>query len=214
MNGASSVSGAGLDVRSILDRLVSSIALLALAGVAALTFLLALGVLSPAQLGGGWEPATRLFAAPSSLAGWPRLAVLGGSLVVGLGALALMVGRPGGSGSSSFGGLPRAGHHVVTSDDLGFVVVDTEGVRAIVERAVLGSRGVVECIADVRGTGSSPVRVILKVGVRPGTSVQDAADLAREAARDAVERLLGLEIRDVSARVSVLDADELGRWVA
>jgi hypothetical protein len=212
MRGASgAVSDGGLDARGVLDRLVSTLALLALAGAAALVFLLALGVLSPAQLGGGWEPAARLFAAPSQLSGWPRLAVLGGALVVGLGALALMVGRPGAPRAS---GLPRAGHHVVTSDDLGFVVVDTQGVSAIVERAVLSARGVVECAADIRGAGDAPVRVILTVGVRPGTAVQDAADLAREAARDAVERLLGLEVRDVSAKVSVLDADALGRWVA
>jgi len=195
--------------RAIADRVIASLALLTLAAICALVFMLALGVVSPAQLAGGWQPGADALSPIPALTGWPRLAVLGGSLGLGLLALLTMLS----SATRAPRGLRRIGatQHVVDADELGVVVVDTRGVASVIERSVLADRGVVECEAKVRGDGRSPVEIVLHVGVQPGTPIQTAAASARQSAEEAVERLVGLDIRAVHARVRVLEAEELGR---
>lgn len=194
----------------IADRLIAALALLVVAATGVLVFLLSLRVVSPAQLSGGWAPAEQLFRIPTQLSGWSAVATVAVSVVTAVGALSLLVGRLTGSGGQVF----SAGHHVVDSDDLGFVLVETAGVASIVERAVLGVGGVADCVAQIRGTGSSPVRVILHIGVQPRTAIQRAGAQARETAKQAIEQLVGLEVRDVHVKAHVMDADELGSRVA
>jgi len=49
------------------------------------------------------------------------------------------------------------------------------------------------------------------VGVVPGANIKQAGEEVREAVREAVERLVGIGVRDVNASVHVMEPEEFGR---
>ena len=101
--------------------------------------------------------------------------------------------------------------HVLVSDELGFVFVDTQGVEAVACAAALRAPGVVEADVEAHGAGGSPVRLAAFVGVHPGASIEVAGRSARTLVRQAVEELVGLRVSDVVVSVHVLSPEDLGR---
>lgn len=189
-----------------VDSLVASLALLAVAGIAAVMFLLALGFADPAQI----MPDTQLRA---RLLGWldgplwVKLVTAGGSLLVGLVSLWALLRRFGSRPAPS----PRV--HVLSADEQGVILVAREGISEVAETAALGAPGIVDVDVQIRNRGSEAVGLRIRAGVVPGADLQRAGAQVRDRARDAVEKLVGLSVRDVTVELDVLDAEDLGRRV-
>lgn len=195
------------DSRGGLARLLLALLLLALGVGAALMLMVVLGVLSPGQVAGRWDPALRALEAASSGDWTDRLMMAGISGAVGLFSLTWLLRLLGG---------PRRniGVHLLTADSQGFVVVDSKGVATIAAQAARSTAGVVEATAIVSGVGTEPVRLKIDVGVHPGANIKEAGDQARRRVHETVERLVGIEVKDVAVSVRVMEADQLSRLLA
>ncbi len=191
--------------RSWIYLLVGWLAILAVVLGSAVVFLVAAGWVDPGRLLGDWALGHELLDFAQRAEGPRQLWVAGGALLIGVLALVLLLypRSPLRRGSASM--------HLLSMDERGFVVVDSQGIASVAAQAAASVQGVLEADADVRGTGMSPVRLQVLVGVLPGTGVKQIGDQVREAVREAVETLVGVQVRDVSARVEILEPEALHR---
>lgn len=185
-----------------LLRGLAALATLCIAACAGVFVLVAVGLVAPAALATDWPALASLLLIPESTTGLDRLGVVALSLFVMLAALIFFVRLLG------HRSLPAA-LHMLDASDQGFVVIESRGIESIAAQASASVHGVVDASARVWGTGTSPVRVRVDVGVHPGVNVRDAGTAVREAARDAVESLVGIGVLDVTVALRVLEPDEL-----
>jgi len=196
-----------------LDALFAGLLLLVVAAAAAAAFLLAIGLVDASRLIAdeglretllGWTTGTGN--------AWTRAAVASGSLLVGLLALWGIIRRltPGGAPR---GAQTQSAVHVLVADDLGVVLVAREGIEGIARQAVQGATGVIDAEVQVRSRGPDAVGLKVDALVLPGADLQRAGAQARDRAREAVERLVGLGVQEVSVRLEVVEPEELERTV-
>jgi hypothetical protein len=177
-----------------------TIGLLGIAAIAAFVFLVGLGVLHASQIG--------LAALDDYLTGdfgLRRVGVTAGSAAVGVIALALLR-----RGSSASAGV-HAARHVVATSDRGAVFVNAESVCTLARLAVRQQPGVLGADVRVRGGGATPVRLLVRAAVMPGTALPVVGEASQVAARDAVERLAGLTVQDVHVELQIAAPDDLER---
>ncbi len=184
-----------------LDSFLQRALLLLAALVAAAAAVWGSGALSLARLPDGWGAMSPLLASPLQWTGLTRLAVAGGSGALGMAALALLL-RP-----RVTRGARRA--HIVDSDDQGVVLIENDSVVLLTTAALLSLRGVATADVTVVGSGTSPVRASVRVGVRPGIEAADLGQEARRVAFHSIEAVAGLDVHDVEVRVHVLNGDAL-----
>jgi len=192
-----------------LERVVTATLLLLLALGGTITLLLATQLVVPADLVAPGQLAAPLLGDLGALARRnPEIAGLGGA-ALGLGCLLLLVMRMNGRTS----GRRRARQHLLEVDDEGFVMVDSRGVGVIAAQAGSRARGVIDCAVQVFDEGTAAVSVETDVYVSPGTSVKSSAQEVRASVRGAIERLIGLEVRQVAVKIHVLEPEAMTRAV-
>jgi len=176
------------------------LAVVALAAAAA--FVVAAGALGASQILGELSLAARIDALLAGI-GWPaRAGIALASLCVGVAALSLLLRRAFARSSTL---------HMLASDDRGFVGIDSKGIVAVAEHAAITTRGVLEASAQVKGDGTSPVRVRVDLSLYPGADLKRAGAEAKEAVRRALEEMVGIGIRELLVAVHVLEPDALGQ---
>ena len=201
------VGSGNTSLRRRLDGLVVGLLLVAIAVVAAGLFLITMGLVEPKALIP--DASLRQFTLGwlNGSAPWVRLAVAGGSLVSGVLALGAVLSRlrPDGTPPTRRGGDV----HVLTSDDRGVVFVARRGIEGVARAGAASAPGVADVDAQVRTRGPHAVALRLHVLALPGVDLKRAGELAQERAADAVQRLVGLEVKDVAVRIEVLPPEEL-----
>lgn len=193
----------------LVDRVVVAILLVCIALAAAGVFLTAIGLLRPMQLvpdaGKALEDTILLRTLPYGIG---RVIAGATAAVVGLVAVLLLLRR-------IVPGTPRPStqHHILSADEQGLVIVDKRGISAVAGAAVQRIPGVVDVNVRVIGGGTSAVRLVVRTWVHAGAELQSVGDEAREGAREAVEKLVGLDVRDVVVRLHVVPLEDLDRVV-
>ncbi len=194
----------GSRTKSLLARFIFAIVALAAAAACAAVFLAAIGLF---DLSGATNIAIggSSFSLDLNALTWlERGSVAGVAVVVGLLFLVLMF--------RSFAPKRREnGIHLLQSDERGFVLLDSRGIATIAEHAAMAVPGVVDVHVRVRGSGTSPVRLRVEMGIVPGAAVKQSGIDAQGAVRDAVERLAGIDVKDVTIRAHVLEPEALTR---
>lgn len=197
-------SGREFDFRSSLYRGLGWLVVLAIAAACAGVFLVALDLVRPEQLVGGWATGRDALALAGNAEGTELLVIAVGAVLIGILAIAILL-SPGSPRTRS------SSLHLLVSDDHGFVVVDSQGIARVAELAAVSAQGVLDANVRVEGSGMSPIRMKVDVGVVPGANIKQAGEEVREAVRDAVVRLVGIDVRDVNAAVHVMEPEEFGR---
>lgn len=191
----------GIAQRTITTLLAGLFALL-LALLSAASLVIAAGLVGRAQIPMGSIVLDDLFAAVGGLSWFERFGLGSASFVSGVLAVYLMLRAVGVR-------APRASLHVLEVDERGLVAIDARGIETIAVQAALGSQGVLDARAEVRGDGLSAARIKVEIAVMPGVKVKEAGLLARDAVREAVEELVGIDLRDVSVKAHVLSPQAL-----
>lgn len=195
-----------------VDRLVVSALLLVLAGAGAYVFLVALGVLDGAVRLPSGQTVDQLLGLAGGGGSENRVMVGAVSLLLGLLFTGVLVARLTG-GASGEARERGDGVHILSADEGGLVVVDTVGVRNVATAAVQVIPGVVDVKVTVRGSGGAPVKLELVVSASAAAEQHTLGERARERARDAVQRLVGLEVQEVSVRMNAVSLEDLGRML-
>lgn len=188
-------------------RLVVSLVFLALAVIATVTFLIALGALSPDQVSGRWDFGYQILLLIDGLS-WQTqaLTAVGGALSALLfSAVTVRQWIPRGR-SPSF--------HMLDADERGFVVVESRGVAVVAEQAAMSTVGVIGAAAEIKGGGTTPVRVRVHLEVYPGANIKKAGTQVREAVARAMEELIGLEVQNITVSARVIETDAMVRVLA
>ena len=203
---------AGLPVRPqglLVDRVIVVTLLLFIALLAAGVFLTSIGLLRPPRLvpdaGKALEDTILLRQLPYGLG---RVAAGATSALIGLVAVVLVLRR-----ILPTAPRPSTQHHILSTDEYGLVLVDKRGISTVAVAAVQRVPGVVDVNVRVLGGGTSAVRLVVRAWVHAGAELQSVGDQAREDARAAVEKLVGLEVRDVVVRLHVVPMEDLDRVV-
>lgn len=189
------------------DAFVVGLLLVLLAIAAAAVFLSALGVVQAERMVPDEVLRERLLGWLVEGPAWVRAATASVALGVGLLALWGLSRRI----SASPSGTPNV--HVLMADELGVVVVAREGVEGVARQAVGGAAGVVEADVRVRSRGADAVGLVVHAVVLPGADLQRAGAQARDRAREAVERLVGLRVHEVAVQLEVIAPEDLERTV-
>ena len=134
-------------------------------------------------------------------------------LLFALGAGVLALGLVWLAFQRAFAGSRSRYIHVVSADEQGLVVVGSRGVESVALTAIHTVRGVVDARVAVRGRIVGPVKLAVTLWVSAAGDLPRIGDAAREAARDAVTRLAGIDVDDVSVRVVVVRVEEIARAV-
>ncbi|MEM9492269.1 MAG: hypothetical protein AAGC55_24190 [Myxococcota bacterium] len=191
-------------------RLIIILVFLALGALAAVIFLRALGAIEPGDVAGGWEFGTQFLqqVADDDLPWRTRALIVGGAALAGLLCFAVVRNqvRPRRAAASSF--------HMLDADDRGFVVVDSRGIAAVAEQAAMSAHGVIGAEVQVKGSGTSPIRLRVRAEVYPGANLKLAGTAAREAVATAVDEMIGLQIQDITVTTHVVEVDAMTRVLA
>jgi hypothetical protein len=209
MAGQGTASLVGRPRGFVFDRFVTGLLLLVIAVAGAVVLLTAVGIFDLSLVLGGYGPAVeRAVLLPQLPMGMGRAAagVAGG--LVGLGATMMLAGRIRPSTRHS-----TTEHHILSKDAKGLVVVDKRGICTVAGEAIRGVSGVVDVQVRVLGGGTSAVRLIAQTWVHAGIELAGMGDEARAQAREAVEKLVGLEVLDVVVRLHVVPLEDLDRVV-
>ena len=183
---------------------VTAIVLLLLIFVCAIVFLFAIEAIrieDIAQISVGGS----MIALDWSLFSWlERTSIVIGSVFIGLVLLVILfrVVTPQRRSSNL---------HLLEADESGFVVVDSRGISTIAAQAALTAPGVADAETSILGTGFSPVRVKVGIGIYPRTDLLATGKEVRASVKNAVERYAGIEVSDVSVKAHIIDADSFGR---
>jgi uncharacterized alkaline shock family protein YloU len=193
----------------VFDRFVVGLLLLLVGVAGAAVLLTALGVFDPALVLGRYGPAVKeAVLLPRLPMGLGRVVAGVAGALVGLGAVMMLARRIVPSSLQ-----PSTEHHILSTDDKGLVLVDKRGICTIAGEAIRRVPGVVDVNVRVLGGGVSAVRLIAQTWVHAGVELTRAGDEAREQAREAVEKLVGLEVLDVVVRLHVVPLEDLDRVV-
>lgn len=189
------------------ERVLLGLLLVALAILAAMVFLAALGVLRLADtLPFGRElERVLLFQMLPAGVGRPLAAVVSGA--VGLLSVLVLLRRLTGGSSR-----PEA-RHVLVADERGFVMVEKRGIATVASSALKRIPGIIDANVQVIGGGAAPVRLAIRVWIHAGAKLAEVGDEARKKATEAVENLVGLDVHDVLVRVEVVPLEELDRLI-
>jgi hypothetical protein len=190
-------------------RLLAVLFLLVVALLSVVALLTSLALVDPQQFRvGEWQLAPALTGWITGLQGLERLGFAAGSFVVALLACWGLWAQLRGAGGSKAAAPSR---YLLVADDQGFVLVETASVGAIANQAAQQAPGVVDSNVEVRGGAAGPVRLRVQLAVHPGADVKATGNQARDEVHKAVEQLVGLEVRDVTVDVRVVEADELAK---
>jgi uncharacterized alkaline shock family protein YloU len=199
---SSSSSSGGLGPRA-----VAVVFLLAIAAVAAVFFLAAVGAFKLSKLGLNSDVENGVLFAILGNAGRAVAAVLW--FVVGVGALWLLTRTSRGAAANA----RASGSHVLAMDDNGWVVIGGRGVATVAEAAIERVKGVVEAKVSVVGDGASPVQLSIHALIHAGAKQKEAGDELREKAEHAVRELVGLEVTQVGVKIEVIPPEKLSRLI-
>lgn len=188
---------------------IVSLLLLALAAMATVVFLVGAHIFEPAEVFGDWGFGLQGLAFLDEFNQVGRVLVSAFAVVVGLVFLAVLQRMWLSSGRSRSVSL-----HILDADDLGRVWVDSASVAVVARQAALAVRGVIDAAVRVDGNVMAPVEVRVEVDYYPGAKLKDSGVAVRSAVRDAIENLVGLEVRTVEVRENVLEPEELSRMLA
>lgn len=193
------------------EQILLGILLLAIALAGAIVFLIATGLLDADQIIADDDLRSTLLGFAEGGTGTERLMTAGASAVIGLGSLVILFRR---FGTESRGAIPGAiaAQHILLADDEGMVMVATDGIASVAEAAAVRSHGVIDADVRVSGRGSAPVRIRVVGHVYAGADLKRAGRETRENVKSAIERLVGLEVTDVTVEIVV--SEEVGREVA
>lgn len=175
------------------------------AALCAVVFLDCVGLFHAGPWTPDGAPLHEIFALPGLPAGLSRIVLGGGAGLMGMLAIVLMLRRLGGirSGPAAF---------IVASDEQGVVTVESEGICSIGAAAILRVPGILEVDVEVRTDKGRPLSLVARAQVYPGVDLLAAGNEAREAARTAIETLVGVPVHDVNLALEVLPPDSiLGR---
>jgi len=187
---------------AMVSRAMAGVALLVLAVVSAMAFLLALGLIpSPAVLA-AVARVGEVLGGIGTLAFLDRALIAAAGAILGVAALSLMARRPRLLQQG-------AGIHVLQADEKGLVVIGSASVETVAAQTALQSAGVLNARVKVRGRPSGPVRLQIHLDVLPGTEVKHLGPRVQDAVRRSVEDLVGLKVRDANVEVHVMDLDDL-----
>lgn len=197
---------------SFPEQLLVGLFLLALALAAAIVFLVAAGILGAEQVLADTELRASLLGFAEAGDSSQRAITAGVSALVGLGSLVFLFRRVGAEspGGGSLGALHA--QHILLADDEGMVMVSTPGIASVAETAAVRSHGVLDADVRVSGRGSAPVRVHVVAHAYRGADLKRAGREVRENVKSSVERLVGIEVTDVT--VEIVISEEVGREVA
>lgn len=187
--------------------LVISAVFLALAGSAAVAFLVALGAVTPSEIAGDWELGYQLLLQVEDQPWQARALTVAGAGIAGLLCLAVMAHQWAPARA-------RAAFHMLDADDRGFVVVDSRGIAVVAEQAAMSAQGVIGAQAVIKGSGTTPIRVNIRVDLYPGANIKRAGTQVREAVAQAMEELVGLEVRDITVNTHIVESDLMTRVLA
>ena len=188
-------------------RLVVSVVFLALAGIAATVLLIASGAMEPDQLSGDWAFGHQLLVQVAEQPWLTRGLTVVGTAVGGLICFAVIIRQWTSARASSF-------FHLLDADDRGFVVVDSRGIAVVAEQAAMSAHGVIAAEATIKGSGTSPIRVRLRIQLYPGANIKRAGTQVREAVARAIDELVGLEVQDVTVSAHISETDAMIRVLA
>ena len=192
-----------------LDRFIAALVLLAVGAAGAAVLLTALGAFSPGMvLGACGATLERALAIPWLPSETGRIAIGAAGTLVGIGAIVLLVRRLVPTGRRRV-----QEHHVLAADEQGVVLVDRRGIAAVAGEAIRRLPGVVEVDVRVGSGGASAVRLVARTWVHARAELSQLGDEARQQARSAVERLVGLDVIDVVVRLHVVPLEALDRVV-
>jgi hypothetical protein len=170
--------------------------------------LVGFGVLTPQQAAGRWLTGQELLLWVQASREMDWVAIAAVSLVIGVGALLLLLRMLGGGGIRGSSSV-----HTLIADEKGFVIVHSRGISTAAAQAAMSCPGVVTADVVVRGDGSSPVQLRAEVGVHSGANLKEAGTRSRDAVQQAVEEFVGINVRGVTVAVRVLEPEQLGRLI-
>jgi uncharacterized alkaline shock family protein YloU len=192
----------------VLERLVTALLLLLVAGASAFVLLAALGLVDTTvstPFGFTLAEYLRFDDDPDGLM---RISVGAGALLVGLLAVGLLIRRLSGGGGSK-----PSQSHVLVADEQGLVRVDTRGICTVANTAAARTQGVMDAQVQVVSREGEPLRLRMSVWVSAAAEVGQTGDEARKRAAEAVERLVGLEVNQVVVDVQVVPLNQVGRML-
>lgn len=187
---------------AMVSRVLAGVALLVVAMLSAMTFLLALGLLPPSAISAAVARAGEALGGIETLALLDRALIAAAAAVLSIAALSLLVRK-------TRSGQTEAGIHLLQADEKGLVVIGSASVETVATLTALQAAGVLNARVKVRGRLSGPVRLRIHLDVLPGTEVKLLGPRVQEAVRRSVEDLVGLTVRDANVQVHVMDLDEL-----
>jgi len=187
---------------ALVYRLIIGVFFLSLSGGAAILLLVAVQAIAPGRLFGDWPYAQSVLSFLDGLDWTSRLSAAAVSAIVGMLSITILFrlfAKPETS----------AVLHILDADDRGIVVVDSRGISTIAAHAAMSAHGVVDVRVSTKGTGTTPVRLMVDAAVYPGANVKRTGSEVRDAVREAVETLVGIGVRDVSVKAHVIQTDAL-----
>ncbi|MCG8417879.1 MAG: alkaline shock response membrane anchor protein AmaP [Proteobacteria bacterium] len=190
-------------------KFIVSLLLLGLAAMAAIGFLVGLRIFEPDEVIGNWATGHQVFGVFDEFNELGRVLAALFAAVMGLLFLAILQRM-----WSSPGQLRTATLHILDADDHGRVWVDSHSVAVVARQAALSVRGVIDAQVRVSGYVVAPVEVNVEVEYYPGTKLKDSGVEVRTAVRSAVEDLVGLQVRNVEVRETVVQPEELTRMLS
>ncbi len=196
--------------RGWAEQVLVGILLLAVAVAGVVVFLVAAGLVAAEELIANESLRAGLLGFAQGGSATERAVTASASAVIGLGSLLLLFRR---AGDRTDGAGSAQARHILVADDEGMVMVSTAGIASVAETAAVRSHGVLEADVKVGGRGSAPVRIRVVAYAYRGADLKRAGREVRENVKSAVERLVGLDVTDVTVEIEVSE-EELGRGVA
>jgi uncharacterized alkaline shock family protein YloU len=96
-------------------------------------------------------------------------------------------------------------------DEKGIVVVEAAGVSTVAAAAASRVAGVMNVEVKVVGRGASPVRLVVTARVSAAVELRRVGEEIRRRAAEAVQSLVGIDVREVVVKLDVVPLEELGR---
>jgi uncharacterized alkaline shock family protein YloU len=193
----------------ILERLIVVLVPLAVAAGAAVVLLVTVGLIDEAQLG-VFGPIVSQLTRAAGDSRWNRVAVAVVSVCVGA-LSALIALRALGAGSGAGPARDSGQRHILAMDEKGIVVVEAAGVSTVAAAAASRVAGVMNVEVKVVGRGASPVRLVVTARVSAAVELRRVGEEIRRRAAEAVQSLVGIDVREVVVKLDVVPLEELGR---
>jgi hypothetical protein len=187
---------------ALVYRIIIGLFLITFSGSAAFILLVAIQAIETGQVFYGSIYAQNVFSFMDGLDWGERLGVAAVACIAGLISITIifrLFSTPTTSTSV----------HILDIDERGIVVVDSSGISTIATQAALSAHGVVDARVFTKGASSAPLRLKVDVAVYPGANVKRAGSEVREAIREAVETLVGIDVGDIAVNAHIIKTDAL-----